>query len=381
MKKKIALSLATAVGCMLMATSASAEIVTGYAAIEQNNIAKAREDARRDAMRSYVEAKIGVHVNSESETVNYVLTRDRVLAQSDGYVLVKKVVKESAANGIMSVTLDLAAGVKPIEVSPEDTKSYLRSLSTDSARYGLDIAVVDKSGSMFWTNYMSGKLTEAGFDAHSNGAVLDYLGRNMQLNDFQLNAELRRIGNFDRQGNALIRGRIDSVRAAENVGGGLYRAVAEITANIVGYDSNNMDAVSKYAEGIARTPEEAERKAKENVIDEAVKVLAQQSILTDQVMTKGGNQNIIAQLRFDRISNPAADREAVKQAAINAGCRVRTCAIMGNYIALAVHSSQYGNLNDLVDGIIAALKPNYGLVYPEMINTVGSTQYIIHLRG
>ena len=73
-----------------MPSVAEAEVVTGQAYIENGNLEKANADARKDAMRSFIESKLGVQVSSTTEVVNSMLTRDSIITKSDGYVLVKR---------------------------------------------------------------------------------------------------------------------------------------------------------------------------------------------------------------------------------------------------------------------------------------------------
>ena len=45
-----------------------------------------KKDAIRQAQRAAVEQGVGVFIHSETETANYVLKKDKILARSKGYV-------------------------------------------------------------------------------------------------------------------------------------------------------------------------------------------------------------------------------------------------------------------------------------------------------
>lgn len=59
-----------------------AEVVQGQAVIDPANPAKARNDAMQDAMRTFVEMKVGVHVQGETEVSMGMVVRDQILAKS-----------------------------------------------------------------------------------------------------------------------------------------------------------------------------------------------------------------------------------------------------------------------------------------------------------
>ena len=92
----------------------SAEIVEGQAPIIDGNVDQARYAARQDAMRIYVEGKVGVHVQSSTEVDMGMVVSDRILTNSNGYVQLKRVVDEKQANGIYRAELIFQA------TTPED---------------------------------------------------------------------------------------------------------------------------------------------------------------------------------------------------------------------------------------------------------------------
>ena len=66
------------------------------------------------------------------------LVSDKILTKSDGYVQVKKVVKEWQSEGIFHIQLDLTADVKRIEVAASDLKTSLQSIDENSSNLRID---------------------------------------------------------------------------------------------------------------------------------------------------------------------------------------------------------------------------------------------------
>ena len=117
MNKRWIISILGILFALSFSLVAQAQMVTGMAYIENGNLVKARETARREAMRAFVEERIGVKVNAQSEMENFLLVRDRIVSKSEGFVVVKKVVSESNDGTYYTVVLDLEAGTKPIELA------------------------------------------------------------------------------------------------------------------------------------------------------------------------------------------------------------------------------------------------------------------------
>lgn len=369
-------------GLLFSAALAHAENVTGQAYVENGNIDKARQEARNDAMRSFVESRIGVNVRAESEMVDFLVVRDHVVSKSDGYVAVKRVVSESLQNDILTIVLDLEAGNKPIVVG--DIKGLLQSVSDDSSRSGLDIAIVadDLRSSNKWSSYLAGSLASQGFRANRNDAVLMFLSKNQGLNDFELNTRIRQIGRSERlDANSIVRGRVELLRRGELAAPGAYRAVASLTCEIIGYESNTVDSVSYTAAAIAETPQEAETKAYEKAISEGAAILAQHASATVQQETRGGMMNVKTVLTFSGLNSPADERVIILDALGNAECRVVRSAFENGSLRVFVTSSSYANQGEMVNAVLELLRP----VYPSIINeedaSAGSLKYIIKLRG
>ena len=142
-----------------------AEIVTGQAYIENGNLEKANTDARKDAMRTFIESKLGVKVSSTTEVVNSMLVRDSIVTQSDGYVLIKKVIDEKQNGNIYTVSLDLEANTKLIQSAAADLPSRLQALDSDSSRSGINVAIIDEDSrnTALWNDYFTGILKQRAF--------------------------------------------------------------------------------------------------------------------------------------------------------------------------------------------------------------------------
>ncbi len=89
--------------CLLAAVPAvpaSAETVdkaSGVAPIVDGNIAKAREKALEQALRSAVEQGVGVFIDSATQVANFTVIQDRIYSNAKGYVKSYQVVSEGAA--------------------------------------------------------------------------------------------------------------------------------------------------------------------------------------------------------------------------------------------------------------------------------------------
>lgn len=92
---KAASVLAVAAPLALGQVSCSAQVVEGMAAIVNGDVEKARFEARQDAMRNFVEEKVGVHVTSSTQVSMGMLVSDNIMTNSSGYV---RIIKELGGN-------------------------------------------------------------------------------------------------------------------------------------------------------------------------------------------------------------------------------------------------------------------------------------------
>ena len=342
-----------------------AEIVTGQAYIENGNLEKANTDARKDAMRTFIESKLGVKVSSTTEVVNSMLVRDSIVTQSDGYVLIKKVIDEKQNGNIYTVSLDLEANTKLIQSAAADLPSRLQALDSDSSRSGINVAIIDEDSrnTALWNDYFTGILKQEGFRAEVNDPVVLYLGQHLgQTDDLTLNTEIRRIGRTgDRMdANAIIRGRISLAQPAEKLAPGSYKAIAQIKCELIGYDSNTVDVSSGYYPYVASTAAEAERKAKETALRSAAEELGKQALLTNQQEYRGGVHNLKTTLVFHHLTGLR-----------NVNCRVIRSAFTGpDTFQVFVSATDYNNLEELKEAILS----HFSAQFPNIIDAVDDNQ-------
>ncbi len=379
------LSIIVALFSLTFSLCAQAQVVTGMAYIENGNLIKAKEAARREAMRSFVEEKIGVKVNSESETENFLLIRDRIVSKSEGFVVVKKVVSENNDGTYYTVVLDLDVGVKPIELAETDVKTMLSTLDRNSSRGSMDIAITSDSDQLTWdwSNQMVACLKEAGFGRiKRNDHILSFLASNdnLRLNKLQLYSELRRIGRFEGTGaKSIVRGYVRNVKPASAIKNA-YISTAQASIEIIGYDSSNVDALSKYATAVAKTPEEAELNAKKLVLEEAAQSLAEQAAVTVQYEEQGGKREIETTFIFQDIYNRSLDSENVLAALENANCEIdRSIFNNDGQFIVAVYTQEYNKLNDLVREVLRQLATTYPNSSNSISEEIGNTKIIIRL--
>lgn len=353
-----------------------AEIVTGQAYIENGNLEKANTDARKDAMRTFIENKLGVKVSSTTEVVNSMLVRDSIVTQSDGYVLIKKVIDEKQNGNIYTVSLDLEANTKLIQSAAADLPSRLQALDSDSSRSGINVAIIDEDSrnTALWNDYFTGILKQEGFHAEVNDPVVLYLGQHLgQTDDLTLNTEIRRIGRTgDRMdANAIIRGRISLAQPAEKLAPGSYKAIAQINCELIGYDSNTVDVSSGYYPYVASTAAEAERKAKETALRSAAEELGKQALLTNQQEYRGGVHNLKTTLVFHHLTNKAVQRNQIIAGLRNVNCRVIRSAFTGpDTFQVFVSATDYNNLEELKEAILS----HFSAQFPNIIDAVDDNQ-------
>lgn len=353
-----------------------AEIVTGQAYIENGNLEKANTDARKDAMRTFIESKLGVKVSSTTEVVNSMLVRDSIVTQSDGYVLIKKVIDEKQNGNIYTVLLDLEANTKLIQSAAADLPSRLQALDSDSSRSGINVAIIDEDSrnTALWNDYFTGILKQEGFRAEVNDPVVLYLGQHLgQTDDLTLNTEIRRIGRTgDRMdANAIIRGRISLAQPAEKLAPGSYKAIAQINCELIGYDSNTVDVSSGYYPYVASTAAEAERKAKETALRSAAEELGKQALLTNQQEYRGGVHNLKTTLVFHHLTNKAVQRNQIIAGLRNVNCRVIRSAFTGpDTFQVFVSATDYNNLEELKEAILS----HFSAQFPNIIDAVDDNQ-------
>lgn len=365
-----------------------AEIVTGQAYIENGNISKASANARKNAMRSYVEEKLGVHVKSTTEVVNNMLVRDSIVARANGYLLVKKVVSERILGEIYQVTLELETSNDLINSMTKDVAAQLLAMDEDSSRNGVHVAIVDEDikNTVLWNSYFTGMLKQAGFRAEVNDDVVLYLSQNINnFNDLKMNTEIRRIGRIGDRGtaNAVIRGRVGLARKTEKIAERSYKAVAQVNCELIGYDNNSIDVAAGDYYYVADNAELAEQMAKEVALRTAAEQLSSQALKTHQLEYRGGVHNIKVTLCFRGLSNKAVQRDLIAGALAEANCRViRSGFLLDNTLQIFVHADDYNNVEELKEAVLQQLRGPFPKVVDIIDqNQIGSTKLNFALWG
>ena len=382
MKKTIGPILAAVLCLGAIPYSANAELVTGQAYIENGNIQKAKLDAKRDAMRTFVEKEVGVHIKASSEAVNSLLVRDSIIAKDNGYVLVKKVVDEKEEGELYTVILDLEADKKQIQTQEADVRDRLMNIDETSSRYGLNVAIVDEDASQtaFWNDYFTGMLKMTGFRSQVNDDVVAYLGQNInRQDDLTLNAEIRRMGRLgDRMdANAIIRGRIRLARPAEKIKSRAYRAVAQVNCELIGYDANAVDVAAGYYTQVADTPEKAEQLAKEAALQAAAKKLGSEALNTVQQEFRDGIKMTFV---FQPITDKMTQRRKILDGLTNANCEIIRSSFVRGTLQVYISSAEYNSLEELKEAVIRQLMPSFPqLTEADDGGQYGSTKLIFNI--
>ena len=337
---------------------ANAETVEGVAAIINNDIDKARVAARQDAMRNFVESKIGVHIKSETEIAMNMVVRDKIISQSDGYVQIKKVVHEWQEGGIFHIQLDLIADAKKIEVAAEDLKTAIQNIDENSSRYGIQVVITgrDENNSTksvkTLINYVQQSLELQGFQTFSNDEILNYLDKTSDLNDPKVNAEVRRLarGENRESSNAILRGTL-STKSIKKVGD-CYQAVAMASFELIGLDDARTNTFSDYFESVAKDKADAERKAEQIATQKAIEVLAQKAIQTVQEENRGGVKHIKMTAIFSGITDRKIQDEKIMRGLSEADCRVirRTYASDGS-LRIYFETTAYQNSAEIEEAV------------------------------
>lgn len=100
-------SAAPAESQILITASGSAEITGG-------DLAQAKENARRAAMRTAVEEGVGYYITSRTQVENFALIHSQVIEQAGGLAVIKQTIKEEQDSSRYRVTLVVAVSPLPL---------------------------------------------------------------------------------------------------------------------------------------------------------------------------------------------------------------------------------------------------------------------------
>lgn len=87
-----------------------------------------KADAIRQAQRAAVEEGVGVFIHSETESSNYVLQKDKILAKTSGYVTSYKIVEESSKQNDFFVKIEATVSLDKIKDDLMAMKILLESM-------------------------------------------------------------------------------------------------------------------------------------------------------------------------------------------------------------------------------------------------------------
>ena len=310
---------------------AEATVVKGYAAIVNGDVNRAREDAKRQAMRELVDQVVGVKIQGSTEVVNSMLVSDKILSNSIGYATINKIIKEETRGDILYIEMDVTASADRIRSTAQDLKSRLdANVNQSEMRGGIITSIVQKENGVYsyateFGNYINGRLIEVGLKAVANDEVSKYLLTHSNDPDVGLKARALARDSEDReatQANAFLRGTL-SLESVRSVPGGLHEALVKASFELVGFSTNDIDVFDKYFKAVSPVRDDAIEQAKENATREAMDSLARQALETVQTETqKGGGGFVETTLVFDDLTDMSAQLPLIKAALSKLNCEI-----------------------------------------------------------
>ena len=339
-----------------------AEVVEGQAVVDPSNPAKARTEAMNDAMRTFIEMKVGVHVTSTTEVNMGMVVRDEILAKSDGYVAVNKIVKEGQHDGIYFVKMDLSASDQKIKTAVEDLETRLRTMQDmGTSRSGIEVAITgrDESGKLLVSDslrkYVAAKLEAAGFTVHDADGATQYMNAQTDLDDPAVSAEIRRIARNERDGdaNALLRGML-AISDVEPAGTS-WRATAHASFELVGFESSEVNSFDDYFTAVGTSRSEAINHARDIATQRAVESLGQKALMTVQGEQRGGTHHVKATLVVNGITDRAGQPQLLRQAIQQMGGRVIRGSFTGTGVYKLFVEAECASQDELKEKILATV--------------------------
>lgn len=109
-------------------------LLPGFAFSEEKKVVTegisvtSKADAIRQAQRAAVEEGVGVFIHSETESSNYVLQKDKILAKTSGYVTSYKVIEESSKQNDFFVKIEATVSLDKIKDDLMAMKILLESM-------------------------------------------------------------------------------------------------------------------------------------------------------------------------------------------------------------------------------------------------------------
>lgn len=328
MKKSIsaaicgAICLTCSAGVLLQPANCYAEVVEGFAPIVNGDVETARQKARKYAMRSYVESKVGVNVESNTTVDMGLVISDRIVTDSKGYVQIKKVISEKQQGSLYVVKLDLEADDTVIETKyKEDAAKAMGALdvNTDSRR-AANIAIIhvgldgrnvkDEQATFSMRKYMEAMNVQT----VQNDELMNYM---LKMPDATL-ADLRKEAiatNYENDAGSILTGRIKDISVNKVEGG--YVAEVEAYYLFAGLRNNYSNSYSEYFQEFGRTYNEALRTAHATAANKASEELTKSALKVIQIEDK-----FSASLEFHNLTDKINQGNAIVSVLQNMGCRI-----------------------------------------------------------
>ena len=328
MKKSIsaaicgAICLTCSAGVLLQPANCYAEVVEGFAPIVNGDVETARQKARKYAMRSYVESKVGVNVESNTTVDMGLVISDRIVTDSKGYVQIKKVISEKQQGSLYVVKLDLEADDTVIETKyKEDAAKAMGALdvNTDSRR-AANIAIIhvgldgrnvkDEQATFSMQKYMEAMNVQT----VQNDELMNYM---LKMPDATL-ADLRKeaIATRDKyEAGSILTGRIKDISVNKVEGG--YVAEVEAYYLFAGLYNNYSNSYSDYFQEFGHTYNEALSTAHATAANKASEELTKSALKVIQIEDK-----FSASLEFHNLTDKINQGNAIVSVLQNMGCRI-----------------------------------------------------------
>lgn len=357
MKLQIHKIIAAGIFSMFMATGiCSAEVVTGYAAITNGNIETAREQARNNAMRAFVEQQVGVQINSQMDVSMGMVIRDRISKESNGYVKLNRVIDEHEEGGIFVSKIDVTASDTLIRIDLRDVKSSLERLPEDATGVMVAISGRDENGRVEELNrinyYVQDKLQETGFRTVVNDTVRAYMDRTTDFSNLNVGAEIRRLARTNREAeeNALVRGTLNTVDVHSV--GSRYVATVNASFELVALDSNYSASFSDYFSAVGRDRYDAIANAEEIAARTASENLGRKALEYEQSKIARGIKTTIV---ITGISNADPRAEDILQSLEGLRCKIGRSSFNSRGEFVIAVSAPYTSLEDLRREILRSI--------------------------
>lgn len=326
MKKSLSAAICGAVcltcsaGVLLQPANCYAEVVEGTAPIINGDVNTARHKARQYAMRSYVESKVGVHVESNTTVDMGLVISDRIVTDSKGYVQIKKVISEKQQGSLYVVKLDLEADDTVIETKYKDDAAKAMGaldVNTDSRR-AADMAIIhvgldgrnikDENATLSMQMYMGSMNVQA----MQNDELMNYM---LRTPDATL-ADLRKVSIANSSGaGSVLAGRIRDISVNKVEGG--YVAEVEAYYLFAGLQNNYSNTYSQYFQEFGRTSHEALKNAHVAAANTSSEELTKSALKVMQI-----ENNLNATLEFYNLTDRINQGNAVTSVLKNMGCSI-----------------------------------------------------------